>query len=171
MDKKTSLRIKAKEIRKSLNIKQIGNILADKIVELEQFKQAQNIMIYYPLDNEIDILKLLDSEDKNFFLPRMNGKNLECCPFKKGDILKKAKYNIQEPITECVICPQLDLIIVPALAVDISGNRLGYGGGFYDRFLANNKALTLTPIPKELIFDNIPSEKFDIKIDLIISDK
>lgn len=169
MDKKTSLRIKAKEIRKSINIKQISNVLVDKIVELEQFKQAQNIMIYYPLDNEIDILKLLDFENKNFFLPRMNGKHLECCPFKKGDVLKKTKYDILEPITECVIYPKLDLIIVPALAMDMSGNRLGYGGGFYDRFLAKNKSFTLTPISEKLIFDNIPSEEFDIQIDLIIS--
>jgi len=170
MDKKTSLRLQAKKIRKELDIVHVSNIITDKISGLDIFKNAQNIMIYYPLENEINVLGLLDFPDKNFFLPRMNDKNLECCPYKKGDILKCLKYNIQEPITQCIECPILDLIIVPALAIDANGNRLGYGGGFYDRFLKKIKTTTLTPIAKDLIFDEIPTEEFDVQIDLIISE-
>lgn len=170
MDKKTSLRIRAKQIRKTLDIGVYSNILTDKVADLDIFKNANNVMLYYPLDLEINLLGLLDYTDKNFYLPRMRDKTLECCPYNKSDILKQAKYHIYEPLTECVVCPKLDLIIVPALAVDKNGNRLGYGGGFYDRFLAGMADVaTLVVLPDALIFDEIPNEKFDIKIDYVIS--
>ena len=169
MEKKTSQRLKAKEIRNNLDIDNISNILTTKIRNLDIYKQAQNIMLFYPLKSEINLLGLLD-DNKNFFLPRMNGQTLECCPYKKNDRLKTVKFNIKEPETECIECPNLDLVIVPALAVDKKGNRLGYGGGFYDRFLSKINSKTLVSLPKELVFDNVPSEKFDIKIDYIITD-
>lgn len=169
MCKKISLRLKAKEIRNSLDINNISNILAKKIRNLDIYKQSQNIMLFYPLKQEINLLELL-SDNKTFFLPRMKGQTLECCPYKKGDNLKTVKFNIMEPETKCVECPNLDLIIVPALAIDEKGNRLGYGGGFYDRFLSKVNSKTLVCLPKELVFENIPNEKFDIKIDYIITD-
>ena len=169
MDKKISLRLKAKEIRNSLDIANISNILTEKIRHLDIYKYSKNVMIFYPLKNEINLLKLLD-DNKNFFLPRMNGKTLECCPYKKNDRLKTVKFNIKEPETECVECPNLDLVITPALAVDKKGNRLGYGGGFYDRFLSKINSKTLVALPQDLLFDNVPCEKFDIKIDYIITD-
>lgn len=169
MDKKTFLRLRAKEIRKTLDIKHYSNILVEKISGMELYKKSKNIMIYYPLDEEINLLDLIQDDGKNFYLPRMNGKSLECCPYKKTDTLVCSKYNIMEPQTECIICPKLDLIIVPALAADKDGNRLGYGGGFYDRFLAGMPDIpTLVALPESLVFENIPTEKFDIKIDYVV---
>ena len=171
MDKKTSLRLKAKNIRNNLDIKQISKNIVNNLIEMDIFKKANDIMIFYPLEKEINLLDLLNFEDKNFYLPRMKGKNLECCPYKKGDDLVIKKYNIKEPITESISNPKPDLIIIPALAIDKYGNRLGYGGGFYDKFLANNKSIKLVPIPEELIFENIPHESFDIKIDYFVTEK
>ena len=170
MDKKTSLRLKSKQIRSNLDINKISNILTEKIRELDVYKQAQNIMLYYPLENEINLTGLLHDK-KNFYLPRMNGKNLECCPYKYGDVLKKAKYNILEPFSECILCPVLDLVITPALCADRKGNRLGYGGGFYDRFLKTGDWKTLLALPHELLFDEIPSEELDVKINYIVTEK
>ena len=170
MDKKTSLRLKSKQIRSNLDINKISNILTEKIRELDVYKQAQNIMLYYPLENEINLTGLLHDK-KNFYLPRMNGKNLECCPYKYGDVLKKAKYNILEPLSECILCPVLDLGITPALCADRKGNRLGYGGGFYDRVLKTGDWKTLLALPHELLFDEIPSEELDVKINYIVTEK
>ncbi len=171
MDNKTSLRLKAKNIRNNLDIKQISKNIVYNLTQSDIFKYSNNIMIFYPLEKEINLLGLLDFEDKNFYLPRMNGKNLECCPYKKGDNLVIKKYNIKEPTTECISCPKIDLIIIPALAIDKYGNRLGYGGGFYDRFLAHIYSTKIVPIPEELIFDSIPYEKFDIKFDYFVTEK
>ena len=68
MQKKTELRKTAKELRKNLDIKAISHKICEKIRALEEFKNAQNVMIFYPLKDEIDLLELLD-EGKNFFLP------------------------------------------------------------------------------------------------------
>ena len=66
----------------------------------------------------------------------------------------------------------LDLIFVPALAVDTAGSRLGYGKGYYDRFLEEISAqsITVVPIPSELIFKELPKEKHDKSVDYIISE-
>ena len=166
--KKKELRITAKEIRKSLDIATVSKNIVAKILELDIYKSAKNVMIFYPLKDEIDLLKLAEDNHKNFYLPRVNGEKLECCPLKGG--LKQGRFGIMEPVSECVICPNLDIIFVPALAVDNEGNRLGYGGGFYDRFLKDIKTTKIVPISKSLVFDNIPTEDFDIKIDMIITD-
>ena len=170
MDKKISLRLKAKEIRSSLDIDNISNILTEKIRHLDIYKYSKNVMIFYPLKDEINLLRLLD-DDKNFFLPRMNGKTLECCPYKKGDSLNSVKFNIKEPETECIECPNLDLVITPALAVDKKGNRLGYGGGFYDKFLEkHNKIKRISLCYNFQIIENVPNEEFDKRIDTIITE-
>ena len=114
------------------------------------------------------MLALLDDE-KNFYLPRVCGENLQICPFKKGDKLVTSSFNICEPCSNSINPRNLDLVVVPALMADKSGFRLGYGGGFYDRFFVeNNTVKTILPIAKELIVEELPHEEFDIKIDEII---
>lgn len=170
MDSKIDLRIKAKSIRKDLDISKISSLAVFKIRDVEVYKSAKNVLIFYPMRYEIDLLALLD-DDKNFYLPKVCGEKLFICPFQKGDKLQKsACFNVNEPCTDPEDADILDLIIVPALMVDKYGNRLGYGGGFYDRFLDENPFIkTLVPIPKELFVDNLPIENFDKKIDIVIS--
>lgn len=168
MDSKSDLRKKAKCIRKSLSIAEKSKIAIEKIRENTFYIPAKNVLIYYPLRYELNLLALLDDE-KNFYLPRVCGENLQICPFKKGDKLVASSFNICEPCSNSINPRNLDLVVVPALMADKSGFRLGYGGGFYDRFLVENNAVkTILPIAKELIVEELPHEKFDIKIDEII---
>lgn len=170
MDSKIDLRIKAKSIRKYLNISKISSLAVSKIRDVDIYKEARNVLIFYPMRYEINLLDLLD-DDKNFYLPKVCGQKLFICPFKKGDKLEKsACFNVNEPCTEPVDPNKLDLIIVPALMVDKNGYRLGYGGGFYDRFLGENSFIkTIVPIPKELFVEKLPVEIFDKKIDVVIT--
>ena len=167
MENKADLRIKAKNIRKGLDIKHISEIACKKISNLKEFQQAKNVMIFYPLEFEVNLLSLI-SKDKNFYLPRMNGENLEVCPYKKGDTLNLSRFKTQEPITKAISPNILDLIIVPALIVDKNNYRLGYGKGFYDRLISKTKAKTIVPISKELLIDCLPTEQHDKKIDIVI---
>jgi len=133
------------------------------------YRNAQNVMLYYPTKYEMNLLKLLE-DNKNFYLPKVEGKNLLVCPYKTSDKLIKSAFNILEPDTIPVKPEILDLIIVPALSVDNDGYRLGYGGGFYDRFLGVNlKSKTLCALPKQLITDHLPHEDFDIPVDIVIT--
>lgn len=168
MDSKSDLRKKAKCIRKSLSIAEKSTIAIEKIRGNTLYIPAKNVLIYYPLRYELNLLALLDDE-KNFYLPRVCGENLQICPFKKGDKLVASSFNICEPCSNSINPRNLDLVVVPALMADKSGFRLGYGGGFYDRFLVkNNTVKTILPIAKELIVEELPHEEFDIKIDEII---
>ena len=168
MDSKSDLRKKAKCIRKSLSIAEKSKIAIEKIRGNTLYIPAKNVLIYYPLRYELNLLALLDDE-KNFYLPRVCGENLQICPFKKGDKLVTSSFNICEPCSNFINPRNLDLVVVPALMADKSGFRLGYGGGFYDRFLVkNNTVKNILPIAKELIVEELPHEEFDIKIDEII---
>ena len=168
MDSKSDIRLYAKNIRKTLDMKAKSEKIAKNIRKLECYKSAKNVMIFYPLEYEVDLLQLLE-DDKNFYLPKVQGDNLVVCPY--SDELTQSDLNIQEPCSAPVRPEILDLIVVPALATDFEKYRLGYGKGFYDRFLAQYPNIkTITPIPNELIMKKLPHEKYDVAISEIVTD-
>ena len=168
MEDKIDLRIQAKYIRKQLDISKLSSCAVKLVRENETYLQAKNVMLYYPTKYEIDLLALLD-DDKNFYLPKVSGKDLLVCPFKRNEKVVLSSLKIKEPCSLPSNPEILDLIIVPALMIDKNGYRLGYGGGFYDRFLNKYSGTkTLTVIPDKLFTDNLPREEFDRKIDEFI---
>lgn len=165
MQSKAELRKWIKEERKKLDIINLSKIFVEKIQTLEEYKSAKNIMLYYPLENEINLLGLLEDKNKMFYLPKISGENLLCCPYSKGDSLCESCFKTKEPVSDSVEKSLIDLVIVPALAVDKNNYRLGYGGGFYDRFLADVKVYKITCIPKKYYLSTVFPEDYDIKID------
>ena len=167
---KIELRKWAKDIRKELDIDNLSRIFTEQVRNNEIFKNSQNVMLFYPLQFEINLLDLI-SENKKFFLPRTNGLNIDVCPYKKGDKLNVGSFGVKEPKTHPVSAKILDLVIVPALLVDKQNYRLGYGKGYYDRLLTHTNAKTLVCIAKELIVEKLPVEKHDKKIDIVLVNK
>ena len=168
MEGKNDLRIKAKNLRKNLQMSIISENLVKLIKQNEVYKNSHNVMLFYPTKCEVDLLSLLQ-DDKNFYLPKVNGQNLNVCAYKPGDKLEKSSMGIYEPLSEPINSKFLDLVIVPALMADRHGYRLGYGGGYYDRFLSDNPEIKkIVAVPKELYVEELPHEKYDIKIDLVI---
>ncbi len=169
MDNKTDLRLKAKSIRKNINITQLSKFLCEKIRQLEVYKNAKNVLIFYPKEHEINLLELL-KDNKNFYLPKVCEDELLVCPY--TDKLKISTFNICEPCSNPVEADVVEVAIVPALMADENGYRLGYGKGFYDRFLSANPHIkTVLPIAKELFVKELPHDKFDVRIDFIITGK
>ena len=168
MENKTDLHTKIKKIRTAIDPNQSGKIIIEKILSHPVFVNSQNIMLYYPLRYEINLLPLMNYK-KNFYFPKVNKDQLLVCP--ACDKFEKSSFNVYEPCSVPVSPDVIDLVIVPALAVDKENYRLGYGGGFYDRFLAlYPKVTSITPIFKQFIFDVLPREKFDIPVTYVISD-
>lgn len=169
MDEKNILRIRAKNIRKNLSINYISDNLCNLIRVNALYLNANNIMIFYPTKYEINLLNLLN-DNKNFYFPKVCDKNMLICPYSQNTKFIKSTYGIMEPCTNPVSMNNLDLVILPALMADHNGYRLGYGGGFYDRFLENKPShlKTILPIAKELVIDNLPHNEFDVKVDEII---
>lgn len=166
MDSKSDLRLKAKNIRKNLNINILSSEICKQIRNMQIYQNSENVMLYYPMQYEINLLDLL-KDDKNFYFPKVFKTELLVCPYTSD--LKKSDLNIYEPCSAPVDAKILDLIFVPALMADKQNYRLGYGGGYYDRFLAKNSSIyTVTPLSKVLYIDNLPHDGYDIKIDCVV---
>lgn len=167
MKSKTDYRLYAKGLRKKLDMQRLSACMVEKIQKASYYVKAKNVMLFYPLSDEINLLDLLSDVDKNFYFPKVSGKELLACPYSTQ--MKKSDLNIMEPCTDSVDPEILDLVIVPALMADCKKYRLGYGGGFYDRFLPCCKnAFKLVVIPKELFVNELPHEEFDVPLDEVI---
>ena len=138
-----------------------------KLKRCKELIAADTLLLYYPLKDEIDI-KPLYSLDKRIFLPVIENNEML---FRRYDgALKKGKFGIMEPTEEYYKQGINDLMIVPAVAYDRDGYRLGRGKGFYDRFLADKKIKTIGVVSKLRVVSDVFRETNDIKVDFIITD-
>lgn len=169
---KDELREKAKQIRSLLKMNTLSQKMVESVRSAEIYQVAENVMIFYPLEDEISLLELLKDNNKKFYLPKVQGDELVVCPYKAGDNLVVSKFNTKEPLSEPVNPDILDIIFVPALMVDKAFHRLGYGLGFYDRFLSKNaqRAIKIVPIPSLLIREEIPFDENDAQFDVILDE-
>ena len=170
MTTKTELRRLAKSKRKIFDTKQSSEKIIRLISSWNKYQDAGNILIYYPINNEISLLDL--PGDKNFYLPRLINDEICVCPVNGAD-LRIGKFDIPEPDSEPV--PDLkilDIAFIPALAADRWGYRIGYGCGYYDRFLPHLDKITIKIIPiyDELLFENIPFQAHDEKADFVVTE-
>ena len=112
--------------------------LCQQLISLPLFQSAKTILGYFSLDQEPDLSTLFTSS-VSWGFPRCVGKNLAWHRWSVGDSLQTGPYGIAEPEADSLeLFPSdIDLILVPAVACDRRGYRLGYGGGYYDRLLAD----------------------------------
>ena len=175
MISKTDFRKHFLEKRKTLNTKVLSDSVCKNIINTDIYKKAQNIFAYYPLPFEVNISLLFKDISKNWFLPKIKGDNLKFYEYEYGDKLNTGAFNVLEPAKFFSTEIYPDLIIVPALCVDKNNYRLGYGKGYYDRFLEKyseeNSPITISPIFSCLITNSLPIEMNDKKIDIIITEK
>ena len=154
------LKIASKKIQKRIN-------------KVYAFKDAQKIGLYYPIGSEIltqDIIQELISKGKEVFLPKVMGKNMEFRKIKDFSSLESGNFDIMEPKEDCEVDNYLDIIVVPTVGISPAGVRLGYGHGFYDKFLEKKDAVTISLTLEKQIIKNIPKSEQDISIDWIITE-
>ena len=175
---KSQIRKKILKIRKQKKIKKfIFNF--DLVLNILKKKKVTGRIIggYYPYNYEIDILQILKKfEQKKFTitLPKIK-KNSQMDFFQcsTNDPLAINKFGIPEPISGMVKYP--DVLLVPLVAFDKNFNRIGYGGGFYDRYIKKirkrKKVLTIGFAYSFQKIKKIPTNNYDISLDFIITDK
>ena len=137
------------------------------------FMMADTILMYHSLPDELQTVKFLRKwrDRKRFFLPRVNGVNLDLLPYEESR-LELGSFHIEEPTgDDCADVDDIELMIIPAVAFDRKGNRLGRGKGFYDRLLATTKATKIGVGYEFQLFDSIPSEPHDVAMDMVITQK
>ena len=175
---KSQIRKKILKIRKNNSNKNLKININNFISFLKlNTDSANNLGGYYPSNYEIDDLEILDLlEKKNFkiSLPVISKNNqMDFFKWSNNDPLKINKFGIPEPITSKIFYP--DILLVPLVGYDNDFNRLGYGGGFYDRYIEKIEKIKKV-IKIGLAFScqnikNIPSNKFDKKLDFLITEK
>ena len=155
----------------------INFIRFKKILKKCNFKNNINIGGYYPINSEIGCLDILEKLEKNNFkisLPITKKKNnMDFYKWSFKDLLKVNNRGIPEPNNKKKVFP--DVLIVPLVGFDINKYRLGYGGGFYDRYIAKIlKLKNIVTIGFAFHFQEIkkiPINKFDKKLDFILTNK
>lgn len=166
---KSELRQQALKKRKEIDLLQISKQICNNISALQEYKDAKNIGIFYPKEVEINLLPLCENSYKNFYLPKVINNGIEFFKFDNNTEMLRGKFNILEPNSD-IMAQNLDIIIVPALMADTKGYRLGWGGGFYDRFLSEFTGVTLCPIPKCQLVQALPKEEHDKKCNYIVTE-
>ncbi len=178
MDKK-QLRRQLIEKRKNIpkNRKEIyDKEISSKIIQSDYFRNATQVLVFASSQEEFDtrlIVERCRMENKSVFYPLCLDKcgNMKFYKVNSSDDLEVGMYNIPEPKSNCEeYKPKSnDLIIVPCLSVDKQNYRIGYGKGYYDRFLKDFNGVSICPCYIELLTDILPTDKFDIKINLLVT--
>ncbi len=157
-------------IKKSMeDKKKDADIIFTKIESLEPFKKANTILLYWSTKNEMPTHDFVEKwkDEKIILLPSVVGNDIVLKRYTKN--LMQGSLGIWEPDTELNFEGVLDLAIIPGVAFDRNRNRLGRGRGYYDRFLTNSICVRIGICFDFQLFDDIPANKNDKRMDLIIS--
>jgi 5-formyltetrahydrofolate cyclo-ligase len=170
-------RQEARMAMKGLSLDQAAKdsqVVCHLILESDAWQQAAQLLLYIPISGEIDINPLIKKgleRGKEVALPRFSPENneYEACVMPNLDELVIGKFGIPEPSLRCqkMDIKQLDLIIVSGVAFDGLGGRLGRGGGFFDRLLADISAKKCGVCFDQQVHPDVPVERHDVKMDMI----
>jgi 5-formyltetrahydrofolate cyclo-ligase len=150
-----------------------GERAAENLLSLPQIANKRTFFLYAAFGAEMPTLPAIErltSLQKEIYLPRMESSGMVAVYYQKGIPMPENRYGIEEPIGEPYY-GNLDVAILPLLAVDGRGNRLGYGGGYYDRFLQGKTILKVAYCYDFQVVDEVFCEPHDVKVNIIVTDK
>jgi len=160
--------------------------IRDQLLQLPEFVSSQHLAAYWSVRGEIETAATLQqaaADGKTLYLPTLtDGKRLRFAPYQQNCPMRKNRYRIPEPAVaedQLIDADALDLVLVPLLAFDAQGNRLGMGGGFYDRTFEFKQKRAAEPHKKPLLIgfahhfqqvEMLAAEPWDVALDLIVTD-
>ncbi len=176
---KNELRLRYSEIRRKIpNTSEKTQKIGELLFSFEPFINADTVLVYVSNESEINTYNIIShcfENNKRVAVPRCKDKdgNMDFYLIDSFDCLVEGTFGLMEPDTDK--CKKLtdfrnSLIIVPALCFDRAGYRIGYGKGYYDRFLKNYTLISLGLCYNMLIADKIPFESYDKRVDYIITE-
>ncbi|MDE7025049.1 MAG: 5-formyltetrahydrofolate cyclo-ligase [Paramuribaculum sp.] len=143
-----------------------------QLEQLDAFSTAQKVLMYHSLPDELCSHEFIDKwhGHKQLFLPRVNGESLDILPY-RPTCTHHGAFHIEEPDgDDFADVNQMDIIVVPAMAYDRKGNRVGRGKGYYDRLLSSTDALKVGVAYACQLVDEINVESTDIPVDIVITE-
>jgi 5-formyltetrahydrofolate cyclo-ligase len=163
------------EVRRSKN-----RMILERLLSLDEFRNAGVIFFFASFKTEVDTAEMIKSSllsGKRVILPKVDKDRYELQLYEIRDFgeLVPGYMGIPEPPFQerRMSINDADIVIIPGAGFDASGNRIGYGGGYYDRLLSGLKKQTpvIAPAYEEQVVDSIPSEPHDIRVQMIVTDR
>lgn len=158
-----------------------ASLLFERIIELNEYKRAQRIATYFAVNGEISLDPVIDhalSQGKNIYLPNLDQKSLRFSPYFQDQKMRINKFKLPEPDVsddEMLQPHELDLVLAPLVVFDADRNRIGMGGGFYDRSFAFRKQGIDKPVLIGVAHemqkvDELVPEAWDVSLDRVVTD-
>lgn len=183
-EEKNALRAVYSQRRADMDIerkKKLDEKIINKFMSLATYRYAHTLLLYYPVKNEIDVIPIIENalaSGKRVALPRCEAKGsvMYYHYINSLDDLVDGRFGIKEPREDAELFDRENLggpcaVIIPALAYDRSGYRLGYGKGFYDRYFSSPGISTVGLIYSDFLAAKLPHGRYDIAVDLLVSEK
>lgn len=151
-----------------------------QILELEAYKRAEAVFCYVSYRSEVETAELLENmlkDKKRVYVPLVDGREMEFWRIRSLGELTSGAFGILEPdVNKCTgekDVPEWALMLMPGSAFDLDGNRLGYGGGYYDRYLRRHPHCIKVGLAYEIQISEKPllQEVSDIRVDTLVTEK
>ena len=173
---KKELRKKILQKRAELTEQQVfaySEAICRKILENPIYQQSNNLCLYMPIRNEVDVTLLVNparESGKCVWLPKIIDGQMDFYLYGADTVLSESAYHIPEPLSEHRLIPDSStLVIMPGAVFSVTHDRIGYGGGYYDRYLSKYPTCkTLAVCYDFQVVPELPGEEHDIKPDHII---
>ena len=152
-----------------------GILIVDRFVGLPEVASAGTVMAFWSFGSEVPtdplISRLVDAGVR-VALPRIVDGHLEPRTWRPGEAVTETHFGAREPVAGEVVEPaEIDVVATPGVAFDRGGGRVGYGGGFYDRFLRSTAALRAAiAFDVQVVADPLPGAAFDLPVDVIVTE-
>lgn len=176
MDKKALRRMigARKRAMTAEEIKARSAILAERLFETEQYRRAEALYAYLPFNQEVrtgPIIRRAWEDGKRVAVPKVVGSDMRFVQLTGFGELRPNRFGIPEPVSDDPVEYAGALVLMPGVAFDRRGGRVGYGGGYYDRYLAGHLGHPTVALCYDFqLVDAIEADKYDIPVDLVISD-
>lgn len=151
--------------------------IADLVLSLPEVEGASTVMVFWSFGSEPDtapLVEALHARGIRVALPRIVGGEMEPRAYAPGDAVTDTSFGAWEPSAgEVIDPPAIDVVVTPAVAFDRSGRRVGYGGGFYDRFFPRVRPDTLRigiGFDLQLLDEDLPGGHFDLGLDGVVTE-
>ena len=173
---KTALRKHLLEKRDAISA-ELRDILSKNIHQnlkhISSYINSQNIACYFPIGSEVDTYAIMLDilrQNKCLLLPRIVNDNLMFYNVPSLEKLEKGNFGIMEPKDSCKKADKIDCVLIPTIGVSKLGIRIGYGKGYYDKFLSSIDAVKIALTYSKQIVKIIPSDSHDIKMDWVVTE-
>lgn len=150
--------------------------ITDRLLGLPEVRAARTVMLFWSFGSEVETGEMIEglaAMGKELALPRVEGTDIIATHYRPGDPVREAWFGAREPLDTRLLSPmEIDVVVTPGLAFDRAGHRLGYGGGFYDRFLRRVRpdAFKVAVAFDLQLLDKVPSRSDEVPVDAIVTE-